>query len=345
MQKNLKKESKYLISFTELFRFRSVWMFVAIIWVMLFHSPIAFPEGFNFIRKIGYGGVDIFLFASGLGCYFSLCKQPNIKSFFKKRLSTIFPMWAVFLVIYLVFQFCLYPMSISEVVGNVFGLGFFAGLERQFNWYIGAMWACYTLAPLFVSLVRNTKNVYKIIFLAMLGVFSVVFFDHSTLMFWSRLPIFFMGILTADLSTKKRGLTLAEIIITIITMLLGFVILNCCNYYCSYLLVPRGLYWYPFILIVPGFVLVISLTSSFISKTPLKFITDISGRLGRHTFSFYLAHIFVFDFFSLLYLKEILPKGVPTFLASIAISIVFALCLHFATKFVKYIFSLFSKNT
>ena len=55
----------------ETIRFRSVWMILAMLWIILFHSELSFEfEVFKYIKTIGYGGVDIFLFASGIGCYF-----------------------------------------------------------------------------------------------------------------------------------------------------------------------------------------------------------------------------------------------------------------------------------
>ena len=65
-------------------KYRSVWMGIAIIWIVFYHYSLC-PD-IAFIREIinnGYGGVDIFVFASGLGCYYSLKKESDSYMFLK----------------------------------------------------------------------------------------------------------------------------------------------------------------------------------------------------------------------------------------------------------------------
>ena len=58
------------------FQYRSVWMGVAIIFIVFFHSEMTFDNIIvETIREFGYGGVDIFQFVSGIGCYYSLQKD------------------------------------------------------------------------------------------------------------------------------------------------------------------------------------------------------------------------------------------------------------------------------
>lgn len=46
----------------ELLKHRFSIMGISSLWIMLFHSGIIMPQGFNIIREIGYGGVDMFFF-------------------------------------------------------------------------------------------------------------------------------------------------------------------------------------------------------------------------------------------------------------------------------------------
>lgn len=53
----------------DIFKYRSMWMALAIILVVLYHRGfdlINFPI-LNQIQSLGYCGVDIFIFSSGLG--------------------------------------------------------------------------------------------------------------------------------------------------------------------------------------------------------------------------------------------------------------------------------------
>ena len=55
--------------------YRGALMGVAIIWVMLYHLGDIDVSVISVIFGVGYGGVDIFLFLSGFGLYFSLSKK------------------------------------------------------------------------------------------------------------------------------------------------------------------------------------------------------------------------------------------------------------------------------
>lgn len=66
------------MTYKTLSKYRGVLMGFAILWVMYFHIPIkSVTEVGWFIHRIGFYGVDIFLFLSGLGVYFSLTKAPE----------------------------------------------------------------------------------------------------------------------------------------------------------------------------------------------------------------------------------------------------------------------------
>lgn len=42
--------------------YRNLWMEMAIVWVMLFHSGLLVAYPMESLKNIGYGGVDIFFF-------------------------------------------------------------------------------------------------------------------------------------------------------------------------------------------------------------------------------------------------------------------------------------------
>jgi len=69
-------------------KYRQALMGIAILWVMMFHLPLR--PGIPIIKEffnIGYGGVDIFLFLSGFGLYFSLSKKGiKLSHYYKKKI-------------------------------------------------------------------------------------------------------------------------------------------------------------------------------------------------------------------------------------------------------------------
>ena len=76
----------------EVIRYRNCWMGFSILWVMFTHSHFGMPNAFlTFIKDIGFISVDGFLFASGLGCYYSLSKNDDILEFLKRRFVKLAP--------------------------------------------------------------------------------------------------------------------------------------------------------------------------------------------------------------------------------------------------------------
>ncbi len=327
-----------VITFREIFAYRSVWMLLAILWIVLFHSPLTLPGPLNMVKLTGYGGVEIFLLASGIGCFFSLGKNPSITQFLKRRLSSILPTWILFLAIYCAFQLRVSTMTVNEILGNLFGWGTFAGLKHQFNWYIGAMWVCYLTAPVLTDVVQNTTMKQKICITVLLAAMSTAFFGQYILMFYSRIPIYFLSFVIAELSTRKPGLTGKEVLLTLGAMVLGVGILGIATFRYPDAVNHYGMCWYPFLLITPGLVLLISLIAKALSATRLSGLVQCMNKLGQYTFPLYLSHLFVFDdLFGKLYAYEILQETTGTHLLSVLISFLFAIFLHYLTRFVTFL--------
>ena len=75
--------------------------------IMLFHSSIRIPRRFPFLRfmkKTGNLGVDIFLFLSAIGLYFSFSKNERVIDFYKRRMLRILPPLFLFNVIWFAFE-------------------------------------------------------------------------------------------------------------------------------------------------------------------------------------------------------------------------------------------------
>ena len=144
-------------SIKDLMKHRSIWMAAAILLVLFFHAEteVGFP-GLSFLSEYGHYGVDIFFFASGIGCWFSLSKDPDTSSFFGRRVKRIMPVYLTFIIIWSIFQIVTSQMPLISVLGNALGVEFFRKDHSwTFNWYISGMWLSYLLAPLFYSCVKK----------------------------------------------------------------------------------------------------------------------------------------------------------------------------------------------
>lgn len=78
------------ITWKDLSRYRGELMGAAIIFIVLFHAPLARADAFFGLRRCGNIGVDMFLFLSGIGLWYSWVKTPSFKQFYKRRLLRIF---------------------------------------------------------------------------------------------------------------------------------------------------------------------------------------------------------------------------------------------------------------
>ena len=74
-------------------KYRSTLMGLAILWVMYFHINVQTFTDFGwFFHRIGFYGVDIFLFLSGIGVYFSLKNDPKFWDFIRREPPEYYPL-------------------------------------------------------------------------------------------------------------------------------------------------------------------------------------------------------------------------------------------------------------
>ena len=285
------------------FRYRNVWMEIAILIVLLFHSGIHSGNAvLSTIQYFGYGGVDIFLFASGIGCYHSFNKNNDAAAFMYRRILRIMPMYLCFLVVWLLYKRLFFEMPVSAMIGNLFCVQNFTVNGYDFNWYISAMWLMYLFAPLMASVVSKLNRwLTGLGILALLLVFTVSYWNSYTFIITiTRIPIFFLGMFVSkkafDGFELKKWHTTMLFAISIAAMVLLLFLKTHLTYDQMWLL---GMFWYPFIALVPGLCLGISLLCQLLEKTKFgAFAVKTANYLGSKTFSVYLIHIFILDIFS-----------------------------------------------
>ncbi len=281
-------------------KYRNTWMALAIIWIVLTHSTLVVHNPvLLYIRQIGYGGVDLFIFASGLGCFYSLSKDSNINQFLKRRFNKIMPTFWCFLVFYFIYRKLNGGIGISAIIGNILCLQSFTFKGDSFNWYIDCLWLFYFLAPYIYFRTQKMQNHFNAIwFMLILLFFSIPFFRCDNLIIMvTRLPLFFMGMYVGRLSQKKDyKLSILSVVLLIIVMIFGIMMLKYFLIHYSKYLWSYGLYWYPFILITPGLCLCVSLFCMLIEKNIIgKGIIKILSVVGNHTLEIYLVHVLLFE--------------------------------------------------
>jgi peptidoglycan/LPS O-acetylase OafA/YrhL len=303
-------------------------MAAAIILVILFHAEfeVGFP-GFGPLSKYGHYGVDIFFFASGVGCWFSLSKDDDPSGFLLRRIRRIVPTYLVLLVFWCAFQIITSQMPLDSVLGNALGVEFFRKSNKwSYNWYITGMWISYLSAPLLYSFVKRSDGWRAAIVPVFLYILTIPFLGYVRLLIiLTRLPIFYLGILTGKMAENGKTVSLSHIIIADIVSVGGIILTGVLYKAFPDNMYNWGLGWYPAIIVILGICATISLLSQKIEGTAayrgMAFI-------GKYTFELYLAHIFLFEF---ILVKYPIPTNYGTELLAFVISCLMAFVLHFLT--------------
>jgi len=180
--------------------YRSALMGMATIWVYIFHlhylvfpwnSPIVQYE--MFLKSSGFGGVDIFLFLSGIGMTYAISKS-NVPVFYAKRISRlILPVLLTGIARALTENW-----SISSFFANVTGYSFYTKSIYSFLWYVQALVFLYLLFPLFWKGFQKTENkeLYLIGILSLWFLVAVILKEHirnDLYGFINRIPVFIIG--------------------------------------------------------------------------------------------------------------------------------------------------------
>lgn len=193
-----------MMTFENLSKYRTQLMGVAMLSVFLFHSMSGdwMPKYIYNIASHGDIGVDVFLFLSAMGLTYSLANNPNILSFYKRRIWRIMPTyWFVMSVVYS-FVYILtaahimpdnyyqIPRNLYELFQTYTTLGFWIKDGVFYLWYIPAILLLYILFPFFFKLFTSCKWTYILVLLPA----SVITFCHPTLEWYYNCLLYRIGI-------------------------------------------------------------------------------------------------------------------------------------------------------
>lgn len=287
------------MNFGVLSKYRSTLMGFAILWVMFFHISLDFQTELGwFIHRIGFYGVDIFLFVSGIGVYFSLTKRPNVIGFYKARLIRILP---AYIIVACLSFFLLRPdgSGVLHFIYYISGLGYWTRHIR-FDWYIPTQIAFYLITPLFLCFYKKisekSRVAYTVLWMTLSPIITAIFYYADLKYLWGstvRLAIFFLGIHMGSLVYEKKTFGKG----TVALSFAAFVIGTCAAYFINKVKEPTfiqsGLNCYPALIMIPSMCLLISFGLSVLDrKFPrvTKYINLPFEILGRYSLELYLLH-------------------------------------------------------
>ena len=182
----------------------------AILWVVFFHAQLGLGGLLYDVQKIGYGGVDMFLFLSGFGLYHSLSRDADAGRYLLRRARRLLPAYLPFCAVWLCVMLPLYGLgtvqSVRVAAGNLLMLGFFAGTPAMINWYVSALALTLMLAPLVYGLMARASHPRRCAVLVAAACFAggLCFIGTEAYMAVSRLPVFVLG-MAAAVPVREEG--------------------------------------------------------------------------------------------------------------------------------------------
>lgn len=316
------------IELANISRFRAEQMGAAMLFVILFHVALDRGDPFYGLRRCGNVGVDIFLFLSGVGLWFSWVKTPDVLRFYRRRLLRIVPTWIVVATAFYLPDYLgarRFSHSIVDLIGDItINWDFWLHDELTF-WYVPAIMALYLVAPWYMRLIQS-RPVYR--WLPLLMVIWCVMVQwvlpiHHAVghieIFWSRVPIFFIGINFGEMVRTRRQLSSDAVWLLLITFLMTF---GTCLYLEQVrhgqfpLFVERMLY-------IPFTVCTVLVMNRIFRRTP-QWVNRLFRFVGALSLEAYLIHIH----FVLVYVQPYHLGYWLTFLVTVAITLPIAWLLQ-----------------
>lgn len=321
------------IELANISRYRGELMGAAMLFIILFHVGLDRGDPFYGLRRCGNVGVDMFLFLSGIGLWFSWQKNPSVRHFFSRRYMRIYPTWLIMASLYYIPDFIRHgghSSSLVDLAGDILiNWDFWLHDELTF-WYIPAIMMLYTFTPAYIRLIHRYP-VYR--WTPLLMVIWCIMVQwvlplHGAVghleIFWSRVPIFFIGINMGQLVADRRTVDSSAIPLLAIIFLMTFgtsLYLEQVRHGLFPLFVERMLY-------IPFTLTAILLLNRLFRRTP-RWFNSCFRTVGALSLEAYLIH----SHFVLCYIEQLHLGYWPTFLITVSITVPLAALLHGAVSY------------
>jgi len=166
---------------------------------MMLHFTFHQIKPLGFIAQYGFAGVDIFIFVSGFGLFYSLDENDNLSRYYRKRLLRIFP---TYYIIGLITNFILTHDDIQTFLFRYSTIGFWVGREYA-EWFIPSIILLYILAPFIKKIIDKKFFLFICVIIVCLYITAFYYTDKEDLLDRShffilyRIPAFIFGMICA----------------------------------------------------------------------------------------------------------------------------------------------------
>lgn len=217
----------YLLS-----KYRTQLMGIAAIMIILVHFAdygVEMPSLLKYVFGYGSLGVDIFLFLSGIGCYYSLSKNTNTKNWYKKRFIRIIVPYTLIQI-----PFWIYKLIIGEfnIIDDLFIFSTIAFWTQHVGaWYVALLLPLYLITPPIYYLLTHRYSFFissfLILFLLIVCHININIdgIEHSILqnLQWAfrRVPSFIIGMSIATYVKTHKKVNVIPVVIVPLCLYVG----------------------------------------------------------------------------------------------------------------------------
>ncbi|MBQ3284611.1 MAG: acyltransferase [Ruminococcus sp.] len=213
--------SKKMFNLFTISEARNVLFGIATLWIGLFHSDFLtmaqytdnkfIIDVFGAFRGMGNIGVDMFLFLSGVGLFFSFTKDNRFGRFLKKRFMRVLPTALLIGIFYFSFRYATgrYTSGLKHYLSRISFTYFFAKGERVF-WFISLILVLYLVFPIFFKIIERFRlwGMLGIIAVVVAATFALRFIAPGFYRYWEialcRVPSFVIGIWAGKFVMEKK---------------------------------------------------------------------------------------------------------------------------------------------
>ena len=203
---------------------RNVIFGIATLWIGLFHSDNLtmaqytdnqfLIDAFRFFKGTGNVGVDMFLFLSGIGLFFSFSKDSRVLTFWKKRLMRVLPTAFVIATFYFSFRYVngRFTSGLTFYLSRMTFTYFFWKGERVF-WFISLILLLYLVFPIFYKIIEKWRVWGMLALVALCLVFNFTLRAVKPGMYsnveiaFCRVPVFIIGIWAGKFVMEKKEIS------------------------------------------------------------------------------------------------------------------------------------------
>lgn len=218
----------------------------AALWIWFFHEWIPVVDWVHnlcyvedFIKRIGFAGVDIFFFLSGMGLVYAI-ERYSTAVFYQRRYARILPPFLLFGLVMMVSE----HWTLGAYLKNVTGFNFFALNIYSYLWFVPAISTLYLVFPLFYRFFRRWRSkpglIYGVLLVWLfLSILAEGRMREDLYGFTNRIPVFLVGVLAGWYARERDAAFTGETwTVCVLTLLVGLFLAYQTSYQGMFLLVP-----------------------------------------------------------------------------------------------------------